>query len=161
MRDFFLLPVHGEKVPEGRMRGGAMRGGNERKTKRARELRNVDNEAEDTLWHELRGRRLNGYKFVRQLPIGPYFADFACRDANLVVEVDGSQHADRSQDRFRDETMNRNGWSVLRLWHADVLTDRASVLDTILAALEGRLTVKMIGVDAKYLPAFGSVESKS
>ena len=134
-----------------------MRGGNERKTKRARELRKVDNEAEDALWHELRGRRLNGYKFVRQLPVGPYFADLACREANLVVEVDGSQHANRSSDRFRDETMNRNGWSVLRLWHADVLTDRRSVLDTVLAALEGRLTGKMIAVDAKYLPARGDV----
>ena len=144
-------------MPEGRMRGGAMRGGNERKTGRARELRKVDNEAEDALWHELRGRRLNGYKFVRQLPVGPYFADLACREANLVVEVDGSQHANRSSDRFRDETMNRNGWSVFRLWHADVLTDRRSVLDTVLAALEGRLTGKMIAVDAKYLPARGVV----
>jgi very-short-patch-repair endonuclease len=143
------------------MRGGAMRGGNERKTKRARELRKVDNEAEGILWHELRSRRLNGYKFVRQMPIGPYFADLACREANLVVEVDGSQHANRSQDRFRDETMNRNGWSVLRLWHADVLTDRATVLDTILAALEGRLTGKIVAVEVKYLPAFGNVETSS
>jgi very-short-patch-repair endonuclease len=65
---------------------------------RARQLRKVENDAEEWLWHELRGRRLNGHKFVRQLPIGPYFADFACREANLVVEVDGSQHANRSQD---------------------------------------------------------------
>lgn len=57
--------------------------------------------------------------------------------------------------------MNRNGWSVLRLWHADVLTDRASVLDTILAALEGRLTGKMIAVDTKYLPAFERIEVSS
>ena len=104
-----------------------MRGGNGRKTTRARELRKVENEAEDSLWHELRGRRLNGYKFVRQLPIGPYFADFACREANLVVEVDGSQHANRSRDRFRDETMNRNGWSVLRFWHADILRSQARI----------------------------------
>lgn len=68
---------------------------------------------------------------------------------------------DRSHGRFRDETMNRNGWSVLRLWHADVLTDRASVLDTILAALEGRLTGKMIAVDTKYLPAFERIEVSS
>jgi very-short-patch-repair endonuclease len=55
-----------------------MRGENNRKTARARELRQVENEAEETLWYHLRGRRLNGFKFVRQLPIGPYFADFAC-----------------------------------------------------------------------------------
>ncbi|MGX9144175.1 endonuclease domain-containing protein [Mesorhizobium sp. 128a] len=130
-----------------------MRGGNEPKVARARQLRKVENDAEEKLWHELRGRRLNGYKFVRQLPIGPYFADFACREANLVVEVDGSQHANRSYDRYRDETMNRNGWSVLRVWHADVLASHKSVLDTIVAVLDGRLNQKMIGSDAKFLPA--------
>jgi very-short-patch-repair endonuclease len=65
------------------------------KTAKARTLRQVENEAEEALWFELRGRRLNGFKFVRQLPIGPYFADFACREKRLVVEVDGSQHAGR------------------------------------------------------------------
>jgi len=135
------------------MRGSAMRGRNEPKVVRARELRKVENDAEERLWHELRGRRLNGHKFVRQLSIGPYFADFACREANLVVEVDGSQHANRSHDRYRDKTMNDNGWSVLRVWHADVLANLSSVLDTVVAALEGRLDRKMIGVDAKFLPA--------
>jgi very-short-patch-repair endonuclease len=136
------------------MRGGAVRGGNAQKAERSRRLRKVDNEAESALWHELRGRRLNGHKFVRQLPIGPYFADFACREKNLVIEVDGSQHANRSQDRFRDETMNRNGWSVLRVWHADVLSSRASVLNTIVAALDGRLVEKMIAIDVKFLPTY-------
>ncbi|RUZ74626.1 endonuclease domain-containing protein [Mesorhizobium sp. M7A.F.Ca.US.006.01.1.1] len=135
------------------MRGSAVRGSNEPKVARARQLRKVENDAEEWLWHELRGRRLNGHKFIRQLPIGPYFADFACREANLVVEVDGSQHANRPHDRYRDETMNRNGWSVLRVWHADVLTSRKSVLDTIVAALDGRLDRKMIAVDVKFLPA--------
>ncbi|PBB65101.1 hypothetical protein CK228_29645 [Mesorhizobium sp. WSM4312] len=130
-----------------------MRGRNEPKIVRARELRRVENDAEERLWHELRGRRLNGHKFVRQLSIGPYFADFACREANLVVEVDGSHHASQFSDRYRDETMNDNGWSVLRVWHADVLANLSSVLDTIVAALDGRLDRKMIGVDAKFLPA--------
>ncbi|OHV68931.1 hypothetical protein LCM4577_04555 [Mesorhizobium sp. LCM 4577] len=137
-----------------------MRGRNEPKVTRARELRQVENDAEERLWHELRGRRLNGHKFVRQLPIGPYFADFACRGANLVVEVDGSQHAGRSRDRYRDETMNGNGWSVLRVWHADVLTSRASVLETIVAALDGRLDRKMIGIDVRFLPAARSEQER-
>ena len=137
-----------------------MRGRNEPKVARARELRKIENDAEERLWHELRGRRLNGHKFVRQLPIGPYFADFACREANLVVEVDGSQHVGRSRDRYRDETMNENGWSVLRVWHADVLTSRASVLETIVAALDGRLDRKMIGIDAKFLPAVRSEQGR-
>ena len=130
-----------------------MRAGNATRTERARSLRKIENEAEDVLWQELRARRLNGYRFVRQLPIGPYFADFACRQKNLVVEVDGSQHAGRASDRFRDDTMNGNGWSVLRVWHADVLRERRAVLETILAALDGRLSVKTVAVDMKYLPA--------
>ena len=135
-----------------------MRGGNAGRTTRARELRRVENEAEEALWHELRGRRLNGHKFVRQLPIGPYFADFACREANLVVEVDGSQHAEQKRDSFRDETMNRNGWSVLRFWHADVLRSRRKVLETIVAVLDGRLDRETISPEMKFLPAFRNVE---
>ena len=134
-----------------------MRAGNKPKTARARKLRAAENEAEGALWSDLRGRRLNGWKFVRQFPIGPYFADFACREANLVVEVDGSQHASQPSDRFRDETMNRNGWSVLRVWNADVLRDRKAVLDTILAAVEGRLKSKMISAEAKFLPTVREV----
>jgi len=139
------------------VRGYVMRGGNARKTSRARALRKAGNEAEDLLWSELRGRRLNGFKLVRQHPIGPYFADLACRERNLVVEVDGSQHAERRSDGFRDETMNRNGWSVLRIWHADVLSQRRRVLETILAALDGRLDEAMIAVDVKFLPAFREI----
>ena len=66
---------------------------------RAQSLRQAGNDAEDALWQELRGRRLNGFKFVRQLPIDRYFADFACRESKLVVELDGSQHSDSAYDR--------------------------------------------------------------
>src|SRR5687767_14470999 len=62
-------------------------------TKRARGLRQGDNQAEALLWLELKRRTLGGFKFTRQLPVGPYFADFACREKWLVVEIDGSQHA--------------------------------------------------------------------
>ena len=80
----------------------------------ARKLRQKDNDAEAALWAELRNRNLNDYKFVRELPIGKYFADFACRRKRLVIEVDGSQHADSEYDRVRDRFLNDNGWSVLR-----------------------------------------------
>jgi very-short-patch-repair endonuclease len=60
-------------------------------TNRARSLRQTDNDAESKLWNELRNRQINGFKFLRQLPIGRYFADLACREKHLVVEVDGSQ----------------------------------------------------------------------
>ena len=71
-----------------------MRAANEIKTQRARRLRRTATKA-DALWYRLRSRGLNGYKFVRQLPVGRYFADFACREARLVIEVDGSQHVGR------------------------------------------------------------------
>ena len=131
-----------------------MRGGNIAKTSRARELRGVENDAEDKLWAELRSRRLNGFKFVRQYPIGPYYADFACRERNLVVEVDGSQHVETAaRDAFRDRTMNRNGWSVLRFWHIDVLQQRQQVCETILGTLDGMLIDRTLALDLKYLPA--------
>ena len=130
-----------------------MRGGNLNKTGRARLLRKVENAAEELMWQELRGRRLNGYKFVRQFPIGPFFADFACREKNLVVEIDGSQHATSRTDPFRDKTMNGNGWSVLRFWHQDVLRDMDGTLEVIVATLDGRLSEKMISNEMKFLPA--------
>jgi very-short-patch-repair endonuclease len=124
-------------------------------------LRKVENGAEGLMWQELRGRRLNGCKFVRQFPIGPFFADFACREKNLVVEIDGSQHATSRTDQFRDDTMNGNGWSVLRLWHGDVLRDLEGSLEIIVAALDGRLNEKMISNEMKFLPATAEREAKS
>ena len=110
-----------------------------KKAARAQSLRQVDNDAEHAMWQELRGRRLNGYKFVRQFPLGNYFADFACRDKRLIVELDGSQHADSAYDRLRDDFTARLGWSILRVWSADIFTEREAVLETIVAALHGRL----------------------
>jgi very-short-patch-repair endonuclease len=107
------------------------------------------------MWSELRGRRLNGYKFVRQFPIGRYFADFACRDHQLVVEVDGSQHANRSSDSIRDMYMVANGWSVVRFWNTQVLRERAAVLETIVAILEKRLTDEVRAPDLTFIPAGG------
>ncbi|WP_312365757.1 DUF559 domain-containing protein [Ensifer sp.] len=132
-----------------------MRGANTRETARARLLRRADNEAEETLWADLRGRRLNGYKFVRQFPIGRYFADFACRDHHLVVEVDGSQHANMSSDSIRDMYMVTNGWSVVRFWNTHVLRERGTVLETIVAIIEKRLLVEVRTTDLTFIPAGG------
>jgi very-short-patch-repair endonuclease len=62
---------------------------------RARELRRDDTLAEARLWNALRAHRLGGWKWKRQVPWGPYFLDFLCRDARLVVEVDGGQHSEQ------------------------------------------------------------------
>jgi very-short-patch-repair endonuclease len=105
----------------------------------ARTLRKKDNEAEEALWRELRARRLNRVRFVRELPVGPYFADFACGARKLIVEVDGSQQVDSEHDGVRDAWLNGHGWSVLRFSNAMILAQRADVLATILEVLEGRL----------------------
>ena len=75
-------PLRGEVDAQRRVRGSVSR---------ARALRRNETEAEHVLWSVLRNRQLGGYKFVRQLQIGHYFADFACREAALVVEVDGKE----------------------------------------------------------------------
>jgi very-short-patch-repair endonuclease len=87
------------------------------------------------LWRVLRGRQLGGFKFLRQEPIGPYFADFACREARLVIELDGSQHADSDYDARRDTFLVSRGYRVLRIWNNEVLTNLTGVADAILAAL--------------------------
>lgn len=106
---------------------------------RARSLRRGDNMAEALLWSQLKAKKLGGYKFVRQMPIGPYFADFACRSHKLVIELDGSQHAGSEYDRRRDEFMRGQGYSVLRFWSHDAVKAMGGICETILAALEGRL----------------------
>jgi very-short-patch-repair endonuclease len=71
-----------------------MRGPNDFKTERARLLRLNSTTAERRLWYRLRSRSINGHKFVRQEPIGRFIVDFVCREKRLIVELDGSQHAD-------------------------------------------------------------------
>ena len=90
-------------------------------------------EAEYKLWQELRSRGLERIKFRRQLPIGEYIADFACLDARLIVELDGSQHAGSNYDVRRDAELKTRGFRVLRFWNDDVLREVASVCDTIIA----------------------------
>lgn len=105
---------------------------------RARALRRTDTRAEARLWSALRAHRLGGWKWKRQFPFGPFFLDFACTDARLVVEVDGGQHADqRDYDARRTAFLEAAGWRVMRFWNADVLTNRDGVCLTILDACGG------------------------
>ncbi|WP_354433289.1 endonuclease domain-containing protein [Martelella mangrovi] len=109
-------------------------------TQFARSLRRNETDAEKVLWREIRNRNLNGFKFVRQYPVGPYFADFACREKTLVVELDGAQHAENMRDAERTRYINNAGFSVIRFWNEEVLRERNDVLETIVAILENRLT---------------------
>ncbi|MDQ0321389.1 very-short-patch-repair endonuclease [Pararhizobium capsulatum DSM 1112] len=109
-------------------------------TLKARTLRRNETEAEYRLWGDLRNRLLNGYKFSRQVPLGPYVADFLCREQRLVVEIDGSQHADSVSDVIRTQWLNANGYAVLRFWNEEALRERRPVLETILAVLSGDIS---------------------
>jgi adenine-specific DNA-methyltransferase len=102
---------------------------------RARELRRAPTEAEARLWEILRARRLEGWKWRRQAPVGPFIVDFVCLKAALVVEVDGGIHiAQAARDARRDDELRRRGLQVLRFWNHEVLTDLDRVRWTILSA---------------------------
>ncbi len=112
-----------------------MRGPRQTRTTLQRKLRRNSTEAEKRLWSKLRASQLDGHKFVRQIGIGPYIADFACRDAGLIVEVDGGQHADSVEDAKRTAFLNECGYRVMRFWNNEVLSNTDGVLETILRAL--------------------------
>ena len=104
---------------------------------RARSLREDSTKAERKLWSVLRGRQLAGAKFRRQVPIDRYFADFACLDAKLIVELDGGQHADQeTYDNARTVRLEEIGWRVMRFWNNDVIENVDGVADDVLAALK-------------------------
>ena len=108
-----------------------------RVTKRAQQLRKNATEAERRLWRHLRLRRLEGFKFSRQMAVGPFVCDFLCRERGLVVELDGGQHADQlAQDGRRTAFLEREGLFVLRFWKNDVLQNTDGVLQMILSTLE-------------------------
>src|ERR1700686_937795 len=115
-----------------------MRSANEKKTERARDLRQAMTKAEAALWYQLRSRRLNGFKFVRQEPIGPYTVDLICREHRLIIEVDGGQHADSPSDVVRDKWLADHNYRILRFWNNDVLGNMSGVLETIATALAAR-----------------------
>jgi very-short-patch-repair endonuclease len=102
----------------------------------ARRLTRQRTDAEMLLWSRLRGRRLDGYKFVEQCPIGPHVADFACRKARLVVELDGGQYATSvDADAECTRVIESFGYAVIRFWNNDVLENTDGVLEAILCQL--------------------------
>ena len=99
----------------------------------ARSMRGAPTEAEARLWGAVRNRRLDGLKVRRQVPVGPYIADFVCMESKLVVELDGSQHAENRRDVLRDAELEARGFRVLRFWNDDVMHDLDATCATILA----------------------------
>ena len=105
-------------------------------TRKARHLRISSTDAEALLWRRLRNRNLDGFKFRRQFPISGYIADFVCLECFLIVEVDGSQHADREQhDLHRTDVLRKSGFRTARFWNDEVLTNIEGVLTEILSQL--------------------------
>jgi very-short-patch-repair endonuclease len=99
---------------------------------RARRMRKDMTPAERALWYAMRNRRFMGLKVRRQVPIGPFIADFYCADQRLVIEADGTGHGSlRNLDR--DRWLTEQGFRVLRLWNRDILTNLAGCLDAIAA----------------------------
>jgi very-short-patch-repair endonuclease len=110
---------------------------------RARRLRGDPTNAE-LRWQNIRKKQLSGYRFRRQVPIGPYVTDFVCADfvcieRSLVVEVDGGQHSWReAQDLRRTTWLEARGWRVVRFWNNEVLENLAGVLERLMIELGDR-----------------------
>ena len=115
---------------------------------RSRELRRNASTAENRLWYVLRNRGFDRHKFVRQMPVGPYIADFACREIGLIIELDGGQHATSTTDASRTAYLNSQGYSVLRFWNNEVIENRDGVLFSIRSVIES-----IPSPDLRYAPA--------
>jgi very-short-patch-repair endonuclease len=97
-----------------------------------RTLRRRSTEAEQLLWSQLRGRRFDGIKFRRQVPIANYIVDFAALDLKFIIEVDGGQHDVRAaEDAERTRILEESGYHVVRFWNNDVLSNIDGVLESI------------------------------
>ncbi len=102
----------------------------------ARNLRKAPTSAEDVLWQALRGRRFQGLKFKRQVPLLNYTIDFVCVERKLIVEVDGKQHDWYAEyDARRTAEIESHGFAIIRVTNGDVMNDLDSVLMKIVRAV--------------------------
>ncbi|MBO6725644.1 MAG: endonuclease domain-containing protein [Rhizobiaceae bacterium] len=125
---------------------------------RAKSMRRKMTDAELKLWNELRAHQLMGLGFRRQFPVGRYIADFACPEKKIIVEVDGSQHADEKQsavDAVRSAELEKDGWTVLRFWNDEILRDIDDVCHHIVIA------AGLTAVDAARRAPAGALEKRA
>ena len=110
--------------------------------RRARQLRQAATDTERLMWRALRAFKRGGFHFRRQAPIGKYIADFACHGAKIIVELDGSQHAEasnRAHDSERTAFLESRGYRVLRVWNIEAISNLESVAEFIFAECSARL----------------------
>ncbi|ANK14340.1 endonuclease domain-containing protein [Erythrobacter neustonensis] len=99
-------------------------------------MRREPTEAQAEIWSMVRGQRLGGLKFKRQEQLGDYIVDFVCFGSRLIVEADGSQHAESASDAVRDGWLQVQGFRVLRFWNNDILKNPEGVARVILDAAQ-------------------------
>jgi very-short-patch-repair endonuclease len=108
-----------------------------KQTNRVRELRREPSRAERICWELIRAHRMEGIKFRRQHPIGPYFADFACVSLKFVIEIDGDHHADQvERDARRTAVMESLGWRVVRFAANEVVQNREGIWTAIQSLID-------------------------
>ncbi|WP_010185789.1 endonuclease domain-containing protein [Sphingomonas sp. PAMC 26605] len=106
-----------------------------RPTAEVRDLRNNATVHEELLWRQLKGKRLAGLKFSRQMPIAGYRVDFVCRAQKLIIELDGSQHSEAiAYDEARTRALEKAGYRVIRFWNNDLTSNMDGALEMIAAA---------------------------
>jgi very-short-patch-repair endonuclease len=98
----------------------------------SRNLRKRQTDAENLLWRHLRKKQLEGLKFRRQHPIGKFVVDFVCLERQLILEIDGGQHAiEPEKDNERDHWLISEGYKILRFWNNEVLENLPGVLEVV------------------------------
>jgi very-short-patch-repair endonuclease len=108
-----------------------------RKSDKARELRPDPSRAERICWELIHAHRMEGIKFRRQHPIGPYFADFACPSKGLIIEIDDDHHADQVEaDARRTAVMESLGWRVVRFAANEVVQNPEGIWAAIQSLID-------------------------
>ncbi len=142
-------PLRGSHIPQSGCGGGKQppkpadsrwkkikRSYPEKTLNRAKSLRRNQTDAEGLLWHYLRNKQLDGHKFRRQQPVGPYIVDFACLPEKLIIELDGGQHVEQeAYDERRDQFLQSKGYRVLRFWNNQIFDNCFDVLEKIYQTL--------------------------
>ncbi|WP_415289293.1 DUF559 domain-containing protein [Brevundimonas sp. S1H14] len=104
------------------------------RTDRARALRQSSGRAEERVWAALRGGRIDGHKFRRQHPVGPYFADFACDRLRLIIEIDGGVHRldeVAARDLGRQRVLEALGWTVIRVTNDQAYEEPERLIEAV------------------------------